>query len=799
MRVFKFLFLIVVWAGISYAFGLSGYLLHEPPAPVVQGEVIHLELTNTGFDRVLYNSTVFYRQRGESDYKSAKIRDDGIVFSADIPTKNMHSGVVEYYFAFQSDDGQAYFLPENSPEVNPMKIEVLSAPDNEFQDNESLEILLLSPEPDEIVEADEFMLALSLPVETESDQDLKYQLLISGVDVTRNMERDGMLYSYMPSDISGGIKNAEFKVFDVNGNLVGQKSWTFRIRETKSRAKELNARTSVFLNNRYQNISKTDDNFFRGGVQFEGNYKMLDMAARIIIDSEESPDRQPINQYTLNLQYNFSSTGNVYLKAGDVYTNYDLLSYWGRRVRGFGVGLNFKYFGIDFTSGSSARAVEGDGTFISVAETLKDYQISRYGVYKQDFMAIRPEFRFGEHVTWGLNLINAKDDANSIDPNYATNPKEALVIGSTLDLDFDNSRIYILGSFQASMKNEDARGKVEFDTLVKKYDLTGSDKDQAETFFDLLESTGFLTTSQGLSPIPSIAMRFQLRLRYFRQDLTVGYRKVEADYITPGNPYMQKDLSGFHIMDYIRLLNNQIFLNLYFRSFDDNISRGDAKTNSTDFGATISYFPFSNLPSVTLSYNNLSRQNELSEKGIHPDSTVLFFEDNQTQQIGLSSSYKFETGSVKNTATIGITNHKRDDKAYPTNKSDFTMFNIGVRNQFKFPLTTRVTFAQTASGFGADSLESSTDIQKIFLDAQYLISNVRDRMNIRPFVQFNFQNIKNDLSSYNIDYNRVNYAAGVYLTDNQYGTFTLRYDYIDFGSYYNWNDTILSARYDVTF
>jgi hypothetical protein len=359
-----------------------------------------------------------------------------------------------------------------------------------------------------------------------------------------------------------------------------------------------------------------------------------------------------------------------------------------------------------------------------------------------------------------------------------------------------------MSSFQASMKNEDAQGEVEFDTLAKKYELEGSDYDNAKTLYDFMKSTGFLTVSPGLSPSPSYAMRLQLRLRYLGQDFSIAYRKVESDYMTAGNPYLQKDIAGFHIRDNIRLVGNQVFMNLYFRSFDDNISRGDAKTNSTNFGASLSYYPYSNLPSVTLSYNNLARKNELAKQGVSPDTSYLLIEDNKTQQIGLSSSYNFETGAVRNTVTAGISSHNRDDMIYPANKSKFTMFNIGVRNQFDFPLTTRLSYAQTGSGFGQDSTESTTDIQKILVDVQYLLRDVIPNSDVRPFVQFNLQNIKNefnDVNTPNRDFSRTNFAGGFYFRNYKFGTLTFRYDHISFGDPYNWNDSIISTRYDVTF
>ena len=92
MKVIIHILLIILLAGTAFASGLSEYLLHESPAPTMYGDAIHLEITNTGLDRQIYNPTLFYRQRGELEYKSVSVRDNGFVLSADIPTEKLQSG-----------------------------------------------------------------------------------------------------------------------------------------------------------------------------------------------------------------------------------------------------------------------------------------------------------------------------------------------------------------------------------------------------------------------------------------------------------------------------------------------------------------------------------------------------------------------------------------------------------------------------------------------------------------------------------------------------------------------------------
>ncbi len=416
--------------------------------------------------------------------------------------------------------------------------------------------------------------------------------------------------------------------------------------------------------------------------------------------------------------------------------------------------------------------------------------VETYGTYAQSFLAVRPEFKFGSHVNWGLNLVNAKDDPGSID--YGANPKEALVLGTSLDLNFDSRRVQVLSSVQASIANNDAEGTVDFDSLADQFDLSGSEKDMAEQVVNFFESTGFLTLSQGLSPIPNLAYNAELRLNYFNNQFSLAYKNIDADFASPGNPFLLKDIRGLFISDNIRLLNNQVFLNLYFKNFDDNFSEDQYKSGNSDLGAILSYYPMRNLPSVTLSFGSQSRKNDLNPNS--QDS--LLAEDNSLQRIGISTSYDFPLGGLENTATFSVTNLQREDAIDDQNNSSFNVFSVGIRNKFSFPLTTRLSFTQSASVLGEGDIESNSDIQKFFAGAEYKLKNAILNSDLQPYARFTMQSFATTLSG---DYQRSNYTAGVQLMNQKYGNLSLRFDYISFGDLHDWSDTIFSTRYDVSF
>ena len=790
-----YIVLIILLSSLLFA-GEYEQLQHAVPPPVLSGETVHLVLDNLDHNQIIYNPTLFFRDQGEADYHSMSMYREGYRYFVDLPTKNFSPGNVEYYFAYQTADGEAFYYPQSGPSANPFILRILPGEDIPLgqQPEEKVEILLLSPEPNEFMEPDEFYTAISVLVDEAKIDNYKYKMLIDGVEVTRLLQQEGNLFSFAPSTIRSGRHNAEFYVYDANGKLAAKKEWSFRIRSGSSKSSAFKSQTKIFIDNRYQTLADVSRNIFRGGINFSGNYKKLDFLARVLVSSEEKTDRQPVNLYMGQVRYNFSTSFFVYLRGGDISDYYDPLVFWGKRVRGFGAGIHFKYFGLDYLIGNSARAIEG---IVEEAPNPGDPPIiRRYGTYGKKFLGLRTIFNFGRHVQWNLNLINGKDDRNSI--MYGTNPKESLAMGTNLVMNFDNKRIYVKGSINASMKNENSNGSIDFDSLAQRLNLSESEKQQAERLFGFLESTNFLSVTPGLVPLPSIAMQFETGLRYFGHYLRVSYKKIEADYTTAGNPYLLRDVSGLYINDNIRLLNNQIFLNLFFKSYQDNISQGEASTSNLDFGGSISYFPFSDLPSLTLSYNNISRENDLASKGIDPDSTYLLLQDIQTQRFGISSSYQFKLGAVENTASINIMAHKRNDAIYSRSSSDFMVYTIGLRNRYSIPLATRLSFSVSSTAFGEDSLQTTSDIKKLYFYIDYNLRNMFAGADLRPFANINYQNVDNSYSGIGA-YNRINYSGGFYLRSKKMGNLSFRYDYIDYGNQVAWNDIIVSTRYEITF
>jgi hypothetical protein len=791
MRVIYSFILIAVFSCLIFAGNPDYAFYHDVPANVVKGENARIELTLNNLNS--YASTyrdvqVLYRELGSDRFKAVSMREEGFSYYANLNTKNINTGQIEYYFAFRDRYGNISTLPGEMPQINPYSMNVIPA--QVQTESANFEVLVLSPELNETVPDNEIVIAASvIGGETEIDFD-QSRLFIDGVNVSALAEFDNGIVTFAPDNIREGRHNIELQLYNNDGEIIQNKEWAFRASKSGMKIEKVNYRGSFFLDNRNQSIIENTDNFFTGGAYFTGNYSNLDFYTRLIVSSEESDEIQPINRYTAELRYHFSPRNNIYLKGGDFTPYYNPLVFQDRRVRGIQTGIEYGFFTFDFLYGQTNRNIEG---YQDLTSTPGDTLTSN-GIYSESITAYRPGFRFGENVQWNLNLVNAKEDAGSID--FGGNVKESVVFGTDLSMNFDKRRITFEGSFQASVQNSDAGGpELKWEDLVK-IDSSLADESGAESAFNFIKNSGFLSATAGLNPLPSFAMQFDLYLRYFRNNFKITYLNIERDFKAAGNPYLLKDISGLYLFDNVRLFENQVFLNLFFKTYKNNLTDDKYSTDNSEIGATVSYFPAGNYPSVTFGYTSYSRSNGVSEDDT-TNMPYLYIEDNSTQQINFSSSYNLYLSKIKNTLLLNITNYVRDDIGNSLSNSNFNSFTVGVRSAFDFPLTTKLSFTQSSSEVG-DTL-STTDISRYNLNLEYKFFNLIDVDVLKPFFNLSIQKL--DYGTIGTT-DRNNYATGLVYQSSTYGVFSLKYYQISYKNIYTdktIDDTIFNLRYEYLF
>jgi hypothetical protein len=785
---------------ISSAFAASGSMMfyHNSPEGVVRGDKAKIEVMLSGAGSEVYELQLFYREVGDHDYKSIRMKQEGLLYIALVNTEPFTTGQMQYYIGYEGALGETGTMPEEMAAMNPFMMQI--APARSLQQAGPVEIVVLSPLPDDAVSGDDIMIAASVISEEEKIAYSNSRVIIDGVNIRTNLEFSEGLITFTPPpgyNIRAGYHNVEIQVFNSAGEMVGNKEWSFQSSGSTSVQTNSFFRGSAFLEDRYQEIASISDNFFRAGAEVSGNYEDLEYDGRLVFSTEEESSRQPVNRYGAKLRYNFSPYNNVYLHLGDINPYFNPLVLMDKRIRGLQAGLAFGFFTFDFVTGQLVRGISGKVDTLSSGEL--DDVIPVGGVYEQNMWGVRPGFRFGESVWWTLNLINAKEEPGSIE--IGSNVKESVSVGTDLNMNFDRRRILIDASFNSSINNTNAGLEtVSWDTLVKyNADLAGNSG--AEQAWNFLESTGWLSMTTGLNPVPSAAMQFDATFRYFDNNLKLQYYLIEKNFASPGNPYLLKDMSGFQVSDNIRLVENQVFLTLYYKNYTTNRSTKEEATANNELGASVSYFPFAKFPSLTVGYSSLSRSNDVS-----PSDTLLYRVDNSTRRLYFNTSYNMDISGTSNTIMLNYSNYGRDDQIYTTSQSDFNLYGIGLRTNFKIPLTTRINYSNSENDIGSETSlnQSTTSVSTLLFGIDYAFNGFGSGDFFKPFIDYRLQQVKTESTSTTsqsgFETSRNNYTIGFAYQSPKMGILSFRYDHISYdNTVINYSDSILNARYTYSF
>jgi hypothetical protein len=789
---------------------------HNTPTGVIRGDEVKIEVMLSGMTNEIYDLHLFYREIGEADYSSVLMKREGFLYQTAIKTAGFTTGQMQYYIAYEGALGEIGTFPEVMAELNPIIMEV--APARVLQEDGPVEVVILSPLEGETLQDDDIVVAVYVFSEEEQIDYSNTKLVIDGVNIRTNVDFSDGVVTYTPplgQDFHEGNHNIEVQIFNIEGRALGQKSWSFRSIKGVSKRPKSFFRGSAFIENRYQSIGPSGegfdpvDNFFRTGGEVTGKSNEWDYRARLVFSSEEDQSLQPVNRYTGEVRYNFSLDNNIFLIGGDFNPYYNLLVLQDKRIRGLHAGLNLGFFTFDYILGQLRRGINGRADSISTSSGISDL-ITVGGTYEQNMWSIRPGFKFGDTAWWTLNLINAKEDPKSIE--IGSNVRESVSMGTDLNLNFDQKRIILDASFNASINNTNAGNPViTWDTIAANSEDLANNS-EAEQLWNFLESTGWLTMTSGINPLPSYAMQFDATFRYFYNNLRIRYYKMDRDFANPGNPYLLKDVSGFQISDNIRLFENQVYLTIFYKNYTTDRSRNEQATDNIELGATLSYFPYQSLPSLNLTYANMDRSN-----GVSTTDTDLFRVSNQTQRLSFNTSYNFDVSGTRNAVTLNYTTYGRDEDIHTTAQSDFSLYALGLRTNFSIPLITRLNYSSSENdiGTGTSLTQSNLKVNTFLIGVDYVMGGVMPGDVFKPFANFRLQNVKTHRierfiqpeTVSDIETDRNNITIGLAYQSPTMGILSVRWDFITYSNSFSnpnlqipeFNDTVLNARYTYNF
>ncbi len=662
---------------------------------------------------------LFYRQFGQSDFRSLEmrlLRDSAVI---DIPANEIFPPFIEVYIVATNQNGTSETFPMENPQTNPARIIVDIKPKFES------EIIILSPEEGENIKEGETYISLSFVYADTLVDKSKTKIQLNGVDLSDKIVFfDDLLIippEAIPSTTLIAGANLSVQTFTIDGSPYSTLQRAFTVLTT-DQAEEIENSFQGYGNaqaeSRNENIKGSKKTYNRLDARAFGAYaNFLKANAQLTLSSEEKPENQPQNRYFFGLDARYAKLG-----LGDAYPRFPYSVMDGRRLRGFTFDLLLGGFNVNIANGELTRSV----VINSSQQTLQ-----------RKMTVVRPSFGKGEQFQWGFTYLKAKDsfDSTKLMP---VNPQENVVFGTDLYVSFDDKRIEFTTQSALSLNNTDISAapftKDSIDSAIVRNPDSKSDFDNLKRFLPYLEK--IITVNGSIEPInpiggTSLIYENGLSFNYFGNYLKVSYLFHGRYYSSAGASSLRKDIKGFNITDRIRLLENRLFVTGSYEKLQNNTARNEITTTTYNaINTSVSYYPSGNFPNFTIGYGLNKNSNPLNSDTINKNPVdkqiALRALDDRTNRYFLQTSYDFSYWGRHNAAF----NLDLSDKTDKTIKhQEISTFNTSVliSTVHDPKLESTVGFAVSSLSFlqfnalSQTTDESSLSYQTISLSGRYKI------------------------------------------------------------------------------
>jgi hypothetical protein len=667
---------------------INVYLKGIRPASVTERQTLPLSVELQQSSE-LARVVLYYRQFGQSEYRAQEMqlmRDSAV---ASVPAADVMLPFVEFYIEATTSTGTIETWPMENPQVSPARVTVDPAP------KEQSEIILLSPEEGEMVKQGETYISLSFVYADTSIDRSKTKIQLNGIDLTANIVMfDDLLIvpaEAIPAEALSGSASLSVQTYDADGNEVSSLRRGFTV-VTELQAEEIESAFqgagNAQLESRNENIKGTKKTYNRLDARANGTYaKFLRATAQLTLTSEEKPENQPQNRYFFGLDARYAKLG-----LGDAYPRFPFTIMDGRRVRGYTFDLLLGGFNVNIAQGELLRRVE----FNAVPTTLK-----------RDMTIVRPSFGKGEKFQWGFTYMKAKD---AFDPTQPQNvrPQENVVFGSDLMFAFDDRRIEFTAQTAVSLNNVDISSP-EFnadsiDASIRRGSFSASDGDQLKKFLPVLKI--FITPNENLVPVnpiggTSLVYETGLAFNYFGNYLKGSFILHGKDYTSAGATSLRKDITGFNVIDRLRLLENRLFLTASYEQLTNNTAGNEiATTTYRTMNTAVSFYPARDYPNITVGYGLNTNSNPIQSDtaGLDQVSKQIALRglDDQTKRYFVQTSYDFLMWG-RHSLALNVDISDKTDKTIK--KQDISTFNSSL-----LVSTVHNEKLESSVGFGISSL-----------------------------------------------------------------------------------------------
>jgi hypothetical protein len=779
------IFLLCSYFVISSLYGMDRLEIDYTPIRILRsGQILPVELTLTNFSGVPVREVwVHFRYAGEGKFNSNRLNNQGFRYYTDLKFEKLGENLAEYYFSIHYLDNKRETFPSDAGSGNLFRTAL------QITRNYGNDIIIISPEEEEHIFETDLVITASYSSFASMIDAEQTKVYLDTWEISRYILKYEDFISFAPRKVPLGRHKIRLELFDENANLIASREWYFTSvpsRSSPTSGSDFKLSGRFFAEAREEQLQdrSVKNDYNQTGLNLRGGIGNLSLGGKVYLNNREASDRQPINRFSGYTRLNFWKGRYINLDFGDSYPKFNPLLLQNILMRGVHGSLFLKFFNLDVVYGKTLRAIEAK-THPEIVSGQPVTVVDRWGTYERKILAVRPSFGGGELMQWGFSYLKGQDDTTSVD--FGRVPQENIAVGSDVFIGLDNQRITFEGNINVSILNRNITGgTVPYDTLKQNFE------DLSEGFYDLAQK--YITLNQYLVPLPNVAYQARMHLRYFRNNISFLYESVDEDYFSFGQPYLLTDNQGFHIVDNINLISNQVFLTVGYRQYHNNLRNiKSSTTNNTNIYANLTYYPVQGLPEISVGFNNYTRENGISADSI--DSILNRPEDNRTNTINVTAGYPFVLQTLKNRISLSFMNYRRDD-IFKITESNSDYFSINFITDYTFPLRTQLEFiTQNTESGNNTTYESRLKLNSFGGGIQYIFYNVFANDQLMFKTNARFGNIKATAYSYNRNFLtfRINYSVP------HYGNFGLSADWLTYSGNRNFTDLIYSVRYDVSF
>jgi hypothetical protein len=690
------LFNVIIFAQVSDK--VSSVRLQQ----AVEGKPLELRAELTNYLDIA-QMTIAFKSFGKTDYIKRDMVIQGNSAMVTIPAEYIIPPSLEYYLILTLKNGSTENYPVGAPQTSPAsQISITPVSEKDKQ------ILLLSPEPGEVVVTEELFVSLSFIKAPENVKIEATKIYIDNFDVSDKaiVTGDLMVFSSenFPNLIPQGSHNLKVEIYSKDGSVYHTMYSNFQLVTAEmalAMGKKLNSRASLRAESRnvnYNNVSTWYNNVL---VNADADYGDWKFNGNAYFTSEEKSNLQPMNRYSASVESSWLS-----LKVGDTYPTINNLVMEGRRVRGFSGALNLGFFNVQATYGEMERETEGKllATYSSTSDSLLQSNIIKidaakygnpygkveYGTYSRNVFAVRPSFGSGESFQLGFSYLHSMDDKNSI--SFGSRPQENVVAGADLFIGIDDHNIILTSQAAVSFVNKDITygdlTDAQIDSLFGPTKFINVDP---KTIKDIKSiASKFITINQFLSPLnpqdlSSLASETAIQLNYFGNNLKASYVYRGNEFQSFGQSYVRTDVKGINFVDRLRLIDNKVFLSFGYENLKDNLQETKIATTTFEtINAAVSFFPRMDFPNIRIEYSHNKNNN-----GILSNDPVNYLSgiDDATNTVSVQLSYDLNAG-IKHGISLSLSNSNREDNSIRDVDSKNTFLNLGLNSYWTNNFTT---------------------------------------------------------------------------------------------------------------